>query len=46
MAMACAIACLQADFEVQIRNADAVNKSYPDFFKHLETLGAIVKKIN
>ncbi len=46
IAMACAIACLQADFEVQIRNADAVNKSYPDFFKHLETLGAIVKKIN
>lgn len=42
IAMACTIACLQADFEVQIRNADAVNKSYPDFWKHLQRLGCIL----
>ncbi len=39
IAMACAVAALGADFEVQIRNADAVNKSYPDFYKHLQQLG-------
>jgi 3-phosphoshikimate 1-carboxyvinyltransferase len=42
IAMACAVACLAADFDVEIRNAEAVNKSYPDFFKHLESLGAQV----
>ena len=40
IAMACAVACLPADFYVQIRNAEAVNKSYPDFFTHLKSLGA------
>ncbi len=42
IAMACAVAVLPADFEVQIRNAEAVNKSYPDFWRHLEKLGASV----
>lgn len=42
IAMACAVACLRADFDVEIRNAEAINKSYPDFFKHLESLGAQV----
>ncbi len=39
IAMACAVAALGADFEVQIRNADAIDKSYPDFYKHLQQLG-------
>ena len=42
IAMACAVAGLVADFEVQIRNAEAVNKSYPDFWKHLQSLGGSV----
>lgn len=42
IAMACAVACLAADFDVEIRNAEAVNKSYPDFFKHIQSLGAKV----
>jgi 3-phosphoshikimate 1-carboxyvinyltransferase len=40
IAMACAVASLQADFEVQIRNADAVEKSYPDFWDDMISLGA------
>ncbi|HEY0679505.1 MAG TPA: 3-phosphoshikimate 1-carboxyvinyltransferase [Chitinophagaceae bacterium] len=40
IAMACAVAALGADFYVEIRNADAINKSYPDFFTHLQQLGA------
>ena len=42
IAMACAVAGLAADFDVQIRNAEAVNKSYPDFWKHLQSLGGSV----
>lgn len=42
IAMACAVACLQADFYVEIKNAEAINKSYPDFFAHLKSLGADV----
>ena len=42
IAMACAVACLPADFYVQITNAEAVNKSYPDFFTHLKSIGADV----
>jgi 3-phosphoshikimate 1-carboxyvinyltransferase len=42
IAMACAVAGLVADFDVQIRNAEAVNKSYPDFWKHLQSLGGSV----
>ena len=42
IAMACAVACLPADFYVQISNAEAINKSYPDFFTHLKSLGADV----
>jgi len=42
IAMACAVACLNADFEVQIRNADAVKKSYPDFWDHLKQLNAAI----
>lgn len=39
IAMACAVAALKAEGEVLIEDADAINKSYPDFYKHLEQLG-------
>ena len=42
IAMAVAVAALCADLDVEIRNADAVNKSYPDFWDHLAALGAKV----
>ena len=42
IAMACAIAALRADGEVSIENAEAINKSYPDFFDHLQNLNAEV----
>jgi len=43
IAMACAVAGLNADAEVIIEEADAINKSYPDFYSHLEKLGASQK---
>lgn len=42
IAMAAAVGALTADFEISIRNADAINKSYPEFYKHIATLGAKV----
>jgi 3-phosphoshikimate 1-carboxyvinyltransferase len=42
IAMACAVAALKADGETAIEEAQAVNKSYPDFFWHLKKLGADV----
>ncbi|HEY0054088.1 MAG TPA: hypothetical protein VGB63_01925, partial [Pedobacter sp.] len=42
IAMACAVAALQADDEVIIEEAEAINKSYPDFYQHLQKLGAAV----
>jgi 3-phosphoshikimate 1-carboxyvinyltransferase len=42
IAMACAVAALQADGEMMIENADAIDKSYPDFYDHLKALGAYV----
>ncbi len=38
--MAAAIAALYADGGVTINGAEAVSKSYPDFFSHLSSLGA------
>lgn len=35
IAMACAVAALQANNSVIIEDADAVNKSYPNFYKQL-----------
>jgi len=40
IAMACAVAALKAEAETIIEEAQAVNKSYPDFYEHLESLGA------
>jgi 3-phosphoshikimate 1-carboxyvinyltransferase len=42
IAMACGVAALCADGPVTITDAEAVNKSYTDFFKHLQHLGAKV----
>ena len=42
IAMACAVAALGADGEVIIEEAQAINKSYPDFYEHLKQLGALV----
>lgn len=44
IAMACAIAALKANGPVTIEDADAVNKSYPEFYRHMELLGATVKE--
>jgi 3-phosphoshikimate 1-carboxyvinyltransferase len=42
IAMACAVAALKAGGEMTIENADAIDKSYPDFYDHLKALGASV----
>ncbi|WP_341835148.1 3-phosphoshikimate 1-carboxyvinyltransferase [Chitinophaga pollutisoli] len=42
IAMACAVAALTADGPVTIDNAEAINKSYPEFYDHLQQLGATV----
>ncbi len=44
IAMASAIAGLGAEGDTLIEEAQAVNKSYPDFYQHLEQLGATVIK--
>ena len=46
IAMACAVAALKADGETTIDGAEAINKSYPDFFWHLKKLGADVSLPN
>lgn len=45
MAMTLGIAGTVCDSFITITNAQAVNKSYPRFFKDLESLGAIIKYI-
>ncbi|HEY9258804.1 3-phosphoshikimate 1-carboxyvinyltransferase [Chitinophaga sp.] len=42
IAMACAVAALTADGPVIIDNAEAINKSYPEFYDHLALLGGKV----
>jgi 3-phosphoshikimate 1-carboxyvinyltransferase len=43
IAMACAVAALKADGATVIEEAGAINKSYPDFYEHLQQLGAGVQ---
>ncbi|MEE4116940.1 MAG: 3-phosphoshikimate 1-carboxyvinyltransferase [Marinilabiliaceae bacterium] len=43
IAMAVAVAALHAEGEVEIANADAINKSYPEFFNNLGALGADIE---
>jgi 3-phosphoshikimate 1-carboxyvinyltransferase len=42
IAMACAVAALKAEGETTIEEADAVKKSYPEFYEDLKKLGADV----
>lgn len=42
IAMACAVAALGADGEVTIEEAEAVNKSYPQFWEHLQAFSEVV----
>jgi 3-phosphoshikimate 1-carboxyvinyltransferase len=48
IAMACAVAALKAKGATVIEDAEAINKSYPDFYEHIRTLGGDMKgdKIN
>jgi 3-phosphoshikimate 1-carboxyvinyltransferase len=43
IAMACAVAGLRAERETMIEEAQAIDKSYPDFYTHLRQLGASVR---
>lgn len=43
IAMACAVAGLKANGEVVIEEAAAINKSYPDFYEHLQLLNANIR---
>jgi 3-phosphoshikimate 1-carboxyvinyltransferase len=43
IAIACAVAALKADGGTVIEEAEAINKSYPDFYEHLRQLGAVVQ---
>jgi 3-phosphoshikimate 1-carboxyvinyltransferase len=42
IAMACAVAATKAEGITTIEDAEAVNKSYPDFYQHIQQLGASV----
>jgi 3-phosphoshikimate 1-carboxyvinyltransferase len=42
IAMACAVAALMASGATTIEEAEAINKSYPDFYEHLQLLNAAV----
>jgi 3-phosphoshikimate 1-carboxyvinyltransferase len=42
IAMACAVAGLKADGAIIIEEGEAINKSYPDFYSHLQQLGVSV----
>ena len=42
IAMACAVAALKAGGPVSIAEAEAINKSYPNFYEHLMQLGATI----
>jgi 3-phosphoshikimate 1-carboxyvinyltransferase len=46
IAMACAVAALNGEGKTVIDDAEAVNKSYPNFYEHIKSLGALVTKNN
>lgn len=43
IAMACAVAALWANGQTIIHEAEAINKSYPDFYDHLKRLNAVLQ---
>lgn len=45
IAMACAVAALKAGGKTVIEEAQAINKSYPQFYQHLAALGADVQNL-
>ncbi|MFX8988194.1 3-phosphoshikimate 1-carboxyvinyltransferase, partial [Acinetobacter baumannii] len=45
IAMACAVAALRAEGDTTIQEANAINKSYPNFYEHLQKLGAVVNHL-
>jgi 3-phosphoshikimate 1-carboxyvinyltransferase len=45
IAMACATAALQASGPIRITAAEAVNKSYPEFWNHWQKIGGRVQAI-
>ncbi len=45
IAMACAVAGLKTNGGVVIEEAEAINKSYPDFYEHLKKLGTRIETI-
>lgn len=45
IAMACAVAALKANGETVIREAEAVDKSFPDFYDKISSLSAAVKTL-
>ncbi|MDE3234663.1 MAG: 3-phosphoshikimate 1-carboxyvinyltransferase [Bacteroidota bacterium] len=45
IAMACAVAALKAEGETVIEEAEAINKSYPNFYEHITSLGARVNQL-
>jgi 3-phosphoshikimate 1-carboxyvinyltransferase len=46
IAMACAVAALRANGKTTVEEAEAINKSYPDFYSHLQLLNASVSLTN
>ncbi len=46
IAMAAAVAGLKAEGAIEISGAESVNKSYPEFWQHLQELGAIVQTLD
>jgi 3-phosphoshikimate 1-carboxyvinyltransferase len=46
IAMACAIAALNASGETIIEEAEAINKSYPVFYEHIQGLGAVLSSVS
>ncbi|TAE09841.1 MAG: 3-phosphoshikimate 1-carboxyvinyltransferase [Bacteroidetes bacterium] len=45
IAMACAVAALKASGTTTITDADAINKSYPNFYQHIKALGAVISPL-
>jgi 3-phosphoshikimate 1-carboxyvinyltransferase len=45
IAMACAVAALKAKADTTIEEAGAVGKSYPNFYEHIQSLGAVCRVI-
>jgi 3-phosphoshikimate 1-carboxyvinyltransferase len=42
IAMACVVAAIAAEGDTEIEEADAVKKSYPDFYDDMRNLGAVI----